>query len=262
MNSDAGSSSARNLTIAANSDLTFGSTQHLAGLSLGASGKVRMTAGGTKTLVMGALSIAGNAAPTGVVDIADNALVLDYEAAGPNPQATIRQQILAGRGGAGLGATWSGKGITSSAAADAVAAEPESVSLAYAANGELPLGPFAVFGGEAVDSSSVLIRYTRTGDANLDGVVNDDDVTIVGATYAPEVSQPHWALGDFDYNGFVDDDDVTLLGAFYDPSAAPLAGSPPMAVTAIPEPATICMLVVAAAILVVWQCRRGRDLVY
>jgi hypothetical protein len=53
-------------------------------------------------------------------------------------------------------------------------------------------------------------------------VVNDDDVTIVGATYAPGVPQPSWALGDFDYNGFVDDDDVTLLGALYDPSAPPL----------------------------------------
>jgi hypothetical protein len=63
------------------------------------------------------------------------------------------------------------------------------------------------------------MAFTLTGDANLDGLVNDDDVTIVGATYAPGVSQPSWALGDFDYNGFVDDDDVTLLGGFYDPSA-------------------------------------------
>jgi hypothetical protein len=69
------------------------------------------------------------------------------------------------------------------------------------------------------------VRLTRTGDANLDGVVNDDDVTILGATYAPGVPQPHWALGDFDYNGFVDDDDVTLLGALYDPAAAPLPPS-------------------------------------
>jgi hypothetical protein len=126
----------------------------------------------------------------------------------------------------------------------------------------LPLGSFAEFGGETVDESSVLVRYTRNGDANLDGVVNDDDVTIVGAAYAPGVSQPHWALGDFDYNGFVDDDDVTLLGAFYDPSAAPLAGSPPKAVTAIPEPNTIRMLIVAAALLVVWRCRRGHDRFY
>ena len=51
-------------------------------------------------------------------------------------------------------------------------------------------------------------------------LVNDDDVTIVGAAYAPGLPQPQWAMGDFNYNGFVDDDDVTLLGAFYERTAA------------------------------------------
>jgi hypothetical protein len=75
-------------------------------------------------------------------------------------------------------------------------------------------------------------------------VVNDDDVTIIGATYAPGVPQPSWALGDFDYNGFVDDADVTLLGAFYDPSAAPLVppAEPGASVVAVPEPGTIALL--------------------
>src|SRR4029079_8931698 len=78
------------------------------------------------------------------------------------------------------------------------------------------------------------------------------ELTIVGATYAPGVPNPSWALGDFDYNGFVDDDDVTLLGAFYDPSAvslpSPLDGttrSQPMNVSAIPEPSTLAVLLVA-----------------
>ena len=61
------------------------------------------------------------------------------------------------------------------------------------------------------------MRFTRTGDANLDGIVNNDDVTIVGANFAPGFAKPRWDLGDFDYNGFVDNDDVTLLGVFYNP---------------------------------------------
>jgi hypothetical protein len=104
----------------------------------------------------------------------------------------------------------------------------------------------------------LLIAYTRTGDANLDGVVNDDDVTIVGATYAPGVPQPSWALGDFDYNGFVDDDDVTLLGALYDPSAQPLTNSPgepgvaakANGVAAVPEPSSLALLLIPFALLV------------
>ena len=55
-----------------------------------------------------------------------------------------------------------------------------------------------------------------------------DDVTIVGATYAPGVANASWAAGDFDYNGFIDDDDVTLLGALYDPTVSP-RGAPALA---------------------------------
>jgi hypothetical protein len=157
----------------------------------------------------------------GTLDINDNALILDYT--GTSPAATIRGKIVEGRGGAGIGnGKWTGTGITSSTAREVNATMTELRSLGYAENAALPLGAYTTFRGQPVDATSILIAYTRTGDANLDGLVNDDDVTIVGATYAPGVPQPHWALGDFDYNGFVDGDDVTLLGAFYDPAAAPV----------------------------------------
>jgi hypothetical protein len=253
MNSDAGSAAARNLAVTANSVLNFGSTQHLANLNIGPTAAVQMTPGGNNKLVTGALSIDGGNTPTGVLDIADNALIVDYPAGGPNPETSIRQQTSAGRGSSGFGATWTGNGITSSVAAEAVAAEPESLSVAYAVNGDLPLGAYGTFRGEPVDDSSILARLTRTGDANLDGVVDDDDVTIVGATYAPGVPQPHWALGDFDYNGFVDDDDVTLLGAFYDPSAASFNQVPPANFTAVPEPETAFLAVLALVLVVNWR---------
>jgi hypothetical protein len=252
MNSDAGSWATRQLSVTVNGDLTLGSTQHLAGLNIGAGGIAQLTAGGGKNLMTGNLSIAGESAPAGVLDISDNALILDYPAADPNPASSVRQQIVAGRGGTGFGATWTGKGITSTAAAEAVAAEPESVSVAYAVNGDLPLGPYAMFRGESVDDSALLVRYTGTGDANLDGIVDDIDVTIVGATYAPGVPQPHWALGDFDYNGFVDDGDVTLLGVFYDPSAAAIGQISPTDVTAVPEPETALLSALSLVLPVIW----------
>jgi hypothetical protein len=163
--------------------------------------------------------------PGGRLDINDNALIVDYT--GDSPAATIRSKIAEGRGGAGIGnGKWAGTGITSSIAQQINATMPEARSVGYAENGTLPLGPYTTFRGQPVDSTSVLIAYTRTADANLDGVVNDDDVTIVGATYAPGLVQPHWALGDFEYNGFVDDNDVTLLGAFYDPASGPIPAPP------------------------------------
>jgi hypothetical protein len=222
-------------------------------------GTVAIAPGGTAAgmSVLGSLSIAGDATPTAKLDLANNAAIINYS--GPSPVAVVRQQILAGRAGPGFGATWTGNGITSSAAA---AADAESRSIGYAENSALPLGPYTNFRGQAVDDTSILIAFTRTGDANLDGVVNDDDVTIVGATYAPGVAQPHWALGDFDYNGFVDDDDVTLLGVFYDPTAAPsiTPAAEPMAgvsaVAAVPEPATWALFGVMAVLLLSRRFRR------
>jgi hypothetical protein len=254
LNANAGSDTARNLTVNANSTTNFGAGQHLAALNVGAGATATITAGGAKNVVTGALTIAGGGTPTGKLDLTNNGAIIDYT--GTSPAANVRAQILAGRGGSGLGKTWNGQGITSSAAMAAAATEPESRSVAYAENSALPLGAYTTFRGQTVDSTSVLMAFTRTGDANLDGVVNDDDVTVVGASYAPGVAGASWATGDFDYNGFVDDDDVTLLGVFYNPSAAPLLGSPPGTVTAVPEPAAFYMAILAVAFLVVWRCRR------
>jgi hypothetical protein len=51
----------------------------------------------------------------------------------------------------------------------------------------MPLGPLTTFRGQPVDGTAILLAFARSGDANLDGMVNDDDVTIVGAAYAPGV---------------------------------------------------------------------------
>ena len=198
------------------------------------------------------------AAQTGLLDITNNAVVQDFPPAGPNPETIRRADIIAGRGKIGLGATWNGtSGITSStAAADAITA-PNSTSVGYAHNGSLPLGAYTTFRGSPSDPSSVLIAYTRTGDATLNGIVNNDDVTVVGANFAPGFSRPFWALGDFDFNGFVDNDDVTLLGVFYNPSAPPIA--PPAqsgSLSAVPEPAAAVLVIVALAALAMVFARR------
>ena len=168
-----------------------------------------------------------------MLDITDNALVIDYT--GASPASSIRDRILSGRGGSGLSKPWNGPGITSSTAAQVNATASDSRSIGYAENALLPLGSYAKFRGQAVDQTSVLIAYTRTADANLDGVVNNDDVTVVGANFAPGAAKPAWALGDFEYNGSVDNDDVTLLGVFYNPAATP---APVPAVVPLPAPPT------------------------
>ena len=243
-------------TLAASAGTTnIGASLRLGTLSVGDGATARITAGGVKNVVTNTLTIAGGTTPTGTLDVTDNAVVVDYPDAGPNPAADIRAQIISGRGAPGLIGTWDGKGITSSTSA----AAPDSTSVGYAVNGEMPLGAVGTFRGETVDPSSVLIRHTRIGDANLDGVVNDDDVTIVGAVYAPGVPNANWANGDFDYNGFVDDDDVTLLGALYNPGLPPIPAPQSGGVAAVPEPATWLMLTLGGlgAGLFGWRRRKA-----
>ena len=227
------------------------------GLNLSAGAKLVAYAGvSIPVQVSGGFSIA----PTAKFDLTDNAAIVDY--AGTSPAAMVREHIISGRGGSGLGGDWTGTGITSSTAAAANETASDSRSLGYADNATLPLGAYTSFHGAAVDSTAVFIAFTRTGDANLDGVVNDDDVTIVGATYSPSVPQPSWALGDFDYNGFVDDDDVTLLNAFYDPTAPPLIAAAPTnavngpGVAAVPEPSTAILFLAALTLAVPASLKR------
>jgi hypothetical protein len=208
-------------TVAARAELvTHQFRQNGLTLADGATATVLEDLTGAGASVLTSLTIGTGA----TLDITNNALVVDYT--GDSPASAIRDKILSGRGGPGLGTSWNGPGITSSTVAAVNSTDPESRSIAFAENASLPLGAYTLFRGVAVDNTAVLIAYARTGDANLDGLVSDDDVTIVGASYAPGVSQPLWALGDFEFNGFVDDDDVTLLGAFYNPLAGALTGPP------------------------------------
>jgi hypothetical protein len=223
-------------------------------LTIGA-GALKITPNGTPagTSVVDSLTITGGVTPTARLDLTNNAAIIDFPMGGPNPEATVRAQILAGRGGSGLNKPWNGQGITSSQAA----VDPLNAgSVGYAVNGTMPLGARVTFRGQPVDPTSVLMVYTRTGDANLDGVVNNDDVAVLGANYAPGLPKPRWDLGDFDYNGFVDNDDITLLGAFYNQDAPPIPApaAAPASLAAVPEPATVILF--ASGLLLACAVRR------
>ncbi|MEX2139247.1 MAG: S8 family serine peptidase [Pirellulales bacterium] len=168
------------------------------------------------TLILGAET--GNA--VGTLDLTNCGLVIDYPSTWTTQQqndleAKIRRWIVQGRGGVGIGnSPWTGKGITSSTAAAMNAVNGDSRSVGYGLNVAMPLGPLPVFMGQEVDQSSLLARYTVTGDMDLDGTVGDNDITIIGAT-SPTPGENRWYFGDVDYDGNVDDNDVTLVSALY-----------------------------------------------
>jgi hypothetical protein len=167
------------------------------------------------------LLAAQNLSITGTLDLANNDLVIDYT--GASPLSTIRQYLLNGRGNSdAFGATWTGSsGITSSTAANGDPVFTEAIG--YAENSDLFFGSFSTFDGQTVDSSSILIRYTRGADANLDGTVDGTDLGLLSNNYG---SPGGWYQADFNYDGNVDGSDLDELASTYDWTAPPLTPGP------------------------------------
>src|SRR5207237_2818338 len=126
--------------------------------------------------------------------------------------------------------TWNGAGWIMSSAASTAAqglggtGDGVNLAIGYAENTALPLGSYTAFAGQTVGSSSILIKFTRGADADLDGVVGNSDVTIVGGKFGAAGSG-EWYFGDFDYSGSCDNADVTALGGLCNLSAPPLGAA-------------------------------------
>ncbi len=192
------------------------------------------------------LTIAGGATPTARLDIGQQAVIFDYTTA--SPEATLKAQILAGR----AAGTWTGLGITSSAAA----ASPSTYAVGYADATEAAPGLAGVLMGQSFDSTSVLVRYTCGGDANLDGTVNFDDLLRLAANYNQPTTK--WSGGDFNYSGTVDFDDLLILAANYNLSLpAALGGDWALALSSVPEPTSMLAIGAAAVASLGRRRRRG-----
>jgi hypothetical protein len=234
LNTDAGAdaNTAHKLSVTvggAGSTVNFGATQHLAALTADANGLARLTGGGSKVLATNALTIAGSTgAWTGKVDLTDNDMVIRNGAAG---FATTYDQVKTGYNGG----AWDGLGISSSAANDGVTA------LAAIVNddgyGSQIFSP--TFDGIAVDSNSVIVKFTWYGDANLDGVVDDTTDYDLWSTGLAGFGTG-WYYGDFDYSGTIDDTtdyDLWSTGLAFQTGPLSGAGGQP-----IPEPMTLGVL--------------------
>ena len=91
-----------------------------------------------------------------------------------------------------------------------------------------------------MNPTSVLVKYTYYGDANLDGTVNALDFNALANGYGQTPGSNVWSQGDFNYDGTVNSSDFALLAANYGqvmPSdAAALLGQ------IVPEPAPLLAL--------------------
>jgi ELWxxDGT repeat protein len=69
----------------------------------------------------------------------------------------------------------------------------------------------AIWDGQTVDSSTILIKCTYRGDANLDGKVNIDDYGRIDANVGQSGTVFGWYNGDFNFDGKINIDDYGLI---------------------------------------------------
>jgi hypothetical protein len=195
------------LTLNNSAAVTFDASQHLAALNLNNNSTATLTAGINKVLVTKELTIEGGDDPTGLLDLSDNYLVVDYDGTlDDSPLNTIRIWIAA----AFDGGTWLGKGINASA----VQSDTGLYSVGYAEN--VLNNNQTEFGGVTVDETSVLVRYTYSADIDLDGFVLLSDAVIMGTYFDFGATDGHhWYEGDLDYDGYIGISDAVILGTYY-----------------------------------------------
>ena len=86
-----------------------------------------------------------------------------------------------------------------------------------AAPGSLPSeldfsgGPTQLWNGETVDATTVLVKYTWGGDANLDGTLNGDDYFAIDSHFNQAGSVFGYLNGDFNYDGDINGDDYFII---------------------------------------------------
>jgi autotransporter-associated beta strand protein len=145
---------------------------------------------------MTSLSITGN----GVLDVNNDHIIITYGSS--DPFSTIAGYIKSGYNGGG----WNGPGIISTAALTPTNGLLYGLGYADGADGTV----------SGLASGQIEVMYTLLGDANLDGIVNAADFTILAANFNQPVTG--WDQGDFNYDGLVNAADFTDLAANFNQS--------------------------------------------
>ena len=174
---------------------------HLGTLNIGSTTQVTLAPGLTplsKTLFCSGLTIAGS----GKLDLANNALQLTYS--GADPIASIRSYLASGYNNG----MWNGNGIVTSAG-DAT----HGLGFGDSADGIVA----------SLAPNTLLVRWTRVGDVNLDGKVGFADLIAVARNYGK--TGLNWDQGDMNYDGAVRFDDLIAVARNYGASAAVRAAS-------------------------------------
>jgi len=189
---------------------------------------------GTAVLRMTSLAITTG----GKLDLGNNRLIVDDD--GSTPVTSVRDMITS----AYAKGAWNGKGLASSAS-------NASRELGYARASEVLSPTGGLFAGQNVSGSAILVRYTLSGDANLDGTVDFNDLVKLAQNYNVADGTRTWVGGDFNYDGNTDFNDLVKLAQNYNLAlpSAPIPGASAgfeadlaAAFASVPEPSAVSLL--------------------
>jgi predicted outer membrane repeat protein len=181
----------------------------------------------------------------GLWSLRESDLVVDYT--GASPIQNVKRYLTSGY----AGGSWNGTGLQSPGAP----AQNRALGFAEASDVLGPAG--GTFGGVFADATSVLVKYTRYGDANLDGIVNLQDFNRLAGNFGG--SNRIWSQGDFSYDGLVNLVDFNRLASNFGLVATGAEVTPAdwaALAAAVPEPGAA--LVAGAAVGAAGLRRRSR----
>ncbi|MEA2735526.1 MAG: fibronectin-binding autotransporter adhesin [Humisphaera sp.] len=217
-------------------------------------GVVELSSDGTamKVINTGPISITGS----GKIDIADNKL-FTTTAAGNADINGVYSGVQGEVQRALNGGTWDGGGLTTSMPDAATGLTSIGVATGEQVRG---LGPTDtdLFAGQTINGATTIAMYTYAGDANLDGFISGDDYSTID--FNAGTGADGWVNGDFNYDGIVSGDDYSTIDFNYAAQGAPFPTSGSVGglagVTAVPEPASLSVIGLAAASLLGRRRRR------
>ncbi len=214
--------------------------QNVAALNVGSSGTVVFapsTPGNQTFLVTPTLTFSGSlGAWTGKLDLGNNDMIIT--GGGATELANITDQIKQGYNGG----TWNGTGGMYSSLAAGTKNTAIGVELNDNGSGAALTSTFE---GQSTADGDVLVKYTYFGDANLDGVVNGSDYTLIDNGFNNNLTG--WRNGDFNYDGVVNGDDYTLIDNAFNTQGPQIASLGAVQASAsesvaVPEPASLSLL--------------------
>ncbi len=221
-------------------------------LNIGRTGVFKQAGGTLKTAAINIDSANG-----GKLDLTNQSMVVDWT--GTSALSAVDALVKSGS----ANKAWTGSGIRSSnAAADAT--KHTGIGFGEASDVlKLTGSATANWQGQDVDATSVLVRYTLYGDADLDGIVGLSDLLRLANNYGTNGAT--WASGDFDGDHIVGLSDLLALANNYGgslpaavPGAAPdFAADMAIAFSSVPEPGLAGLLAVGLGTSLLR--RRGRQ---